>query len=390
MGGAVAAYMGIFDSYLSTAPAGGEGQAVLASDAPPPPPAIEPVEFLDLAPETAKEINDSVPFTTEPVPAAAPLSLIFSTPEDQQRAADCLAAAAWYEAGNDTVGESAVVQVVLNRLRHAAFPKTVCGVVFQGSERQTGCQFTFTCDGSMIRRRPSASAWLAAQSIALTGMRGVVFPQIGWATHYHTDQVVPNWSSSVDKVAAVKTHLFFRWRGANGRPRAFQARYGGGEPIVAAMAGLSPAHGEKTEAADDPAPVSLEAAPLTVSDDLAGQAPAQPPQVNLRGSTLTRGNRATNLYVLQLEPGQLSGSTALTGVELCKGVQTACTVAGFVGQPGRALAQSLGKVTFPDRNPDFYYFVDRSRGRERVLWNCNLVSRTDRSQCLSGAFEAEG
>lgn len=84
-------------------------------------PKIEPVEYLAVPPATAKQINDAVAFTTDPVPAAAPLHLSFATPADQQRAIDCLAAAVWYEAGNDSIGQSAVAQVVINRMRHGAF-----------------------------------------------------------------------------------------------------------------------------------------------------------------------------------------------------------------------------------------------------------------------------
>ncbi|MCZ3110870.1 cell wall hydrolase, partial [Acinetobacter baumannii] len=69
----------------------------------------------------------------------------------QARAIDCMAAAVLYEAGDDAVGQRAVAQVVINRVRHPAFPKTICAVVFQGSDRATGCQFTFTCDGALVR-----------------------------------------------------------------------------------------------------------------------------------------------------------------------------------------------------------------------------------------------
>jgi hypothetical protein len=92
--------------------------------------------------------------------------------EDRARARTCLAQTAWYEAGQDRAGQQAVVQVVLNRVRHPAYPKTICGVVFQGSERRTGCQFTFTCDGSLARV-PSAAAWKDALAVADAGTRRV-------------------------------------------------------------------------------------------------------------------------------------------------------------------------------------------------------------------------
>ncbi|MGJ3626051.1 cell wall hydrolase [Sphingomonas sp. MMS24-JH45] len=85
------------------------------------------------------------------------------------------------------------MQVVLNRLRHPAFPKTVCGVVFQGAERSTGCQFTFTCDGALARQ-PSPLAWDRARKVAAAALAGAVYRPVGYATHYHTDWVVPYWS----------------------------------------------------------------------------------------------------------------------------------------------------------------------------------------------------
>ena len=71
-----------------------------------------------------------------------------------KRDLECLAEAVYYEARSEPQeGQRAVAQVVLNRVRHIAYPGTICGVVYQGSERRTGCQFTFTCDGSLARRR---------------------------------------------------------------------------------------------------------------------------------------------------------------------------------------------------------------------------------------------
>src|SRR3546814_17214212 len=88
--------------------------------------------------------------------------------------------------------------IVLNRVRHPAFPKTVCGVVFQGSERSTGCQFTFTCDGALTRRFSDA-AWDRARDIAKAALTGHVAKAVGYATHYHTDWVVPYWSRSEER-----------------------------------------------------------------------------------------------------------------------------------------------------------------------------------------------
>ena len=179
-------------------------------------PPVEPVKLQEVAPEDAREINAAIPFSGLPNPAARAFRLLGAA-DSQARAVDCLAAAVYYEAGDDAVGQRAVAQVILNRMRHPAFPKTVCGVVFQGSERSTGCQFTFTCDGSILRRTPSAGAWDRARYVARLALTGSVDKRVGLATHYHTDWVIPYWSASLEKISQVTdnygTHLFFRWAG---------------------------------------------------------------------------------------------------------------------------------------------------------------------------------
>ena len=112
-------------------------------------PAPEPLQFRsDVAPQDALAINAAVPISDSPNPAARPFKLLARTDIDRARSIDCLTQAIYYEAATESdEGKRAVAQVVLNRLRHPAYPNSVCGVVYQGSERATGCQFTFTCDG---------------------------------------------------------------------------------------------------------------------------------------------------------------------------------------------------------------------------------------------------
>ncbi|WP_414639531.1 cell wall hydrolase [Allosphingosinicella sp.] len=164
-------------------------------------------------------------------PSAAP-ALPFQHqggPEDQSRAADCLAKAVYYEARSESEeGQRAVAQVVLNRVRHPAFPASVCGVVFQGSTRRTGCQFSFTCDGAMARR-PQGWAWERARRIADAALNGEVYTPVGNATHYHTTAILPYWAPSLSRSAVIGAHVFYRWRGAQGRSAAFRQAYSGDE-----------------------------------------------------------------------------------------------------------------------------------------------------------------
>jgi len=140
---------------------------------------------------------------------------------DASRDLECLTQAAYYEArGEGRDGMRAVAQVVLNRVRHRAFPNSVCGVVFQGAGRRTGCQFSFTCDGSM-RGRVNSAAWNRAREVASAALSGAVHARVGNATHFHTTGVSPRWRHSLVQVAQVGDHLFYRFGGRSGSGAAF-------------------------------------------------------------------------------------------------------------------------------------------------------------------------
>ncbi len=140
---------------------------------------------------------------------------------DASRDLECLTQAAYYEArGEGSDGMQAVAQVVLNRARHSAFPNSVCGVVFQGAGRRTGCQFSFTCDGSM-RGRVNPAAWNRARDVASKALSGTVYAAVGNATHFHTTGVSPGWRNSLIRVSQVGSHLFYRFGGRSGSSAAF-------------------------------------------------------------------------------------------------------------------------------------------------------------------------
>lgn len=166
-------------------------------------------------------------------PAARAFSL-FGGGLDQARAQQCMTQAIYYEAASESdAGQRAVAQVVLNRVAHPSYPNSVCGVVFQGSERRTGCQFSFTCDGS-LKRVPGAGAWARAQRIARDALNGLVFDPVGLATHYHTVWIYPYWAPSLDHIGTIGAHRFYRWKGSAGQPAAFRSRYAGAEPSTTA------------------------------------------------------------------------------------------------------------------------------------------------------------
>jgi spore germination cell wall hydrolase CwlJ-like protein len=140
---------------------------------------------------------------------------------DASRDLECLTQAAYYEArGEGRDGMRAVTQVVLNRVRHPAFPKSVCGVVFQGAARRSGCQFSFTCDGSM-RGAVNRAAWNRAREVASSALSGGVFAPVGNATFFHTTAVSPGWRNAMVRVGQVGDHLFYRFGGRSGSRGAF-------------------------------------------------------------------------------------------------------------------------------------------------------------------------
>jgi len=178
--------------------------------------------------EGAVIANSLRPFAGLPIRPMRPF-VLQAAADDNARALHCMTQAIYFEAAREPVrGQQAVAQVVLNRLRHPAYPKSVCGVVYQGSALNTGCQFTFTCDGA-LRWTPQAALWRQAQEVAKKALAGYVDKDVGSATHYHAAYVVPYWAPTLVKMTQVGQHIFYRWTGPWGEPPAFTGRYEGHE-----------------------------------------------------------------------------------------------------------------------------------------------------------------
>ncbi|WP_309643328.1 cell wall hydrolase [Phenylobacterium sp.] len=166
---------------------------------------------LDAVPAKAEPIKLRPAFTR----AAAPFHMAGAL--DSSRELECLTQAVYFEARGETPdGQAAVAQVVLNRVRHPAFPKSVCSVVYQGAAKRSGCQFSFACDGSMRRGR-EAGAWDRAQRVATKALSGFVMASVGDATHFHTTHVAPNWGPRMLRTAQVGLHVFYRFGRDAGR-----------------------------------------------------------------------------------------------------------------------------------------------------------------------------
>lgn len=190
-----------------------------------------------LAPAVSEQDLATLPEAATPTPSQAavadappPFLAQPASVADGERARDCLTAAVYYEARSEPVdGQRAVAQVVLNRVRDRAFPHSVCGVVYQGVRSGKGCQFSFACDGSTLRPR-EPGAWERAERVAIAALNGGVMAAVGNATFYHAGYVLPWWASSLTRLGAIGSHIFYRWPGAVERALGFRAAYAGIEP----------------------------------------------------------------------------------------------------------------------------------------------------------------
>lgn len=332
-------------------------------------PEVVPVVLKKVALETAKKINAAIPFTKASVPAAARFD-IQSSQLDVARAVDCLASALYYEAGNETVdGQKAVAQVILNRVRHPAYPKTVCGVVYQGQERSTGCQFSFSCDGSMARI-PTPALWQRLRSLSQSMLTGTVYAPVGWATHYHTDWVVPVWSAKLDKIRAEASHLFFRWTGFWGTPAAFRGRYGGGEPNVSKLARLSSAHSGAVGGLEG-LNLSLDASAIDV--------PESSNKVSVEGKN--------GEFILSVDRGVVPAFLPILAARTC-GNRDYCKL--FVWTNANKMPTGFPVEEAQLATATFSFLRNRSQNFEKSLWNCAQFPDIDRKQCIKRRIVIEG
>ncbi|MBD3729948.1 MAG: cell wall hydrolase [Sphingomonadales bacterium] len=347
---------------LSALPATGEDEAVIASA---------------LDPDDAQAKNAAVPFVADRLAPAR--SFVFAgNAADRSRALDCLALAGMAEAGDDPAGQRAVMQVVLNRVRHPAFANTICGVVFEGSQRPTGCQFSFTCDGSLARRYPAAMR-AAAMGRAEEALGGRVDPTVGTATHFHADYVYPVWSSQLDKLAVVGPHLFFVWRGYWGTGAALNQRYRGGEPdplglstaalAIERPADLVPSFGESGQAVRTiTAPLASEVAK---GDTSAATLPA--------GSS---AQPAPGVHLVMLSDGDRPAALIDKARALCPGSRY-CQVYGW--SAGDDIPAKLPLSPAARSTLRFSFTAARDGNPEVAYFDCRLWPTPAPGQCLPRA-----
>jgi spore germination cell wall hydrolase CwlJ-like protein len=124
----------------------------------------------------------------------------------------CLAEAMYYEArGEGLNGEKAIAEVVFNRMRSAAYPHSICGVVYQHAAAGHGCQFSFTCNGEMDAPKSNGS-WVRAKRLAGRILNGLI--QLGGVTEdaiaFHAVAVQPGWGDHLVRTIQIGNHVFYR------------------------------------------------------------------------------------------------------------------------------------------------------------------------------------
>ncbi len=324
------------------------------------------VILSQLAADDAQARNAAVGFAEAGPGKATPFSFRGSS-ADRARARDCLALAGMAEAGGGDGDQRAVMQVILNRVRHPAFAKTVCGVVFEGSQRPTGCQFSFTCDGSLARRYSDA-AWRAARARADEMLAGAIDATVGNATHFHANYVYPWWSDKLDKVAQVGPHIFFRWRGFWGTRNALSARYGGGEPDPLRLQETA-----LTVATANPLPTLMQGgeAVRSITTELVNQ--------TTEGGDATPSSPGAGIHFVLVSPSDAPAALVDKARSLC-GSEGYCRVQGW--SDANNIPAKLPLTEEARRSVRFSFVSASANAAEAIFFDCRTFPAPDVGTCL--------
>ena len=324
------------------------------------------VILSQLAADDAQARNAAVGFAAAGPGKATPFSFRGSS-ADRARARDCLALAGMAEAGGGDGDQRAVMQVILNRVRHPAFAKTVCGVVFEGSQRPTGCQFSFTCDGSLARRYSDA-AWRAARARADEMLAGAIDATVGNATHFHANYVYPWWSDKLDKVAQVGPHIFFRWRGFWGTRNALSARYGGGEPDPLRLQETA-----LTVATANPLPTLMQGgeAVRSITTEMVNQ--------TTEGGDATPSSPGAGIHFVLVSPSDAPAALVDKARSLC-GSEGYCRVQGW--SDANNIPAKLPLTEEARRSVRFSFVSASANAAEAIFFDCHTFPAPDVGTCL--------
>jgi hypothetical protein len=206
---------------------------------------------------------------------------------------------------------------------------------------------------------------------------------VGYATHYHTDWVVPYWSSSLDKITSVDTHLFFRWKGWWGTPPAFRGRTGATEPAIANLAFLSPAHARASAALHGPDFASADGKQTTPTFSDLGR-PAMAIGRDRIGERFGPGrlaaiNSTGDAFVILLDPRARPETFEPLALEICGG-RTRCRLLGWTRASDAPNAFPIDEATLASMSYAYMRITDS--GLERSLYNCVQFPGQPENRCM--------
>ena len=136
--------------------------------------------------------------------------------ESVDGAVTCLARTIYWEAkGAGDAGMHAVANVVMNRLRHKGFPKTICEIVKQGHEQGT-CQFSWWCDGQRDTAE-EPKPYTLAKEIARKALNRQLEDRTDGALYYHNQGVTPSWAKQYVRTVEVGEHVFYKPAGGEAK-----------------------------------------------------------------------------------------------------------------------------------------------------------------------------
>lgn len=128
----------------------------------------------------------------------------------------CLARTIYWESkGGAAPDMEGVASVVMNRLGHDGFPKTVCDVVKQGIKERT-CQFSWWCDGRSDDVEEPVQYTLAKE-IARKALNQQLNDSTRGALYFHDRNVRPAWAKAYMKTSETAKFLFYKPRSGDAR-----------------------------------------------------------------------------------------------------------------------------------------------------------------------------
>ena len=154
----------------------------------------------------------------------------------------CLATMIYFEARDQPlIGQLAVGQVAMNRVKDDRYPDNICDVITQGKidnpldapVLRDQCQFSFYCDGKSDQPKDEAAFRIAAKLATGIVREDWIDPTEG-ATHYHSIEVSPSWAKAMTREVRIEDHIFYRWE----RNVRMKVKKQGFQPTSSKLGGL--------------------------------------------------------------------------------------------------------------------------------------------------------